>query len=98
MAVDPEVLLLGEPWSAADPFAIAKIEELMFSLKDQSTMVIVTHNMQQPARVADFTGFFLLGKLIEFDTTDVIFKNPSKEETEDYITAASANIPSRDLE
>ncbi|MBV8731158.1 MAG: phosphate ABC transporter ATP-binding protein [Acidobacteriia bacterium] len=86
LAVDPEVLLLDEPCSALDPIATAKIEELMFGLKDQCTMVIVTHNMQQAARVADSTGFFLLGKLIEFDKTDVIFKNPSKRETEDYIT------------
>ena len=86
LAVDPEVLLLDEPCSALDPIATAKIEELMFSLKDQCTMVIVTHNMQQAARVADYTGFFLLGKLIEYDKTDVIFKNPSKKETEDYIT------------
>jgi len=86
LAVDPEVLLLDEPCSALDPIATAKIEELMFGLKDQCTMVIVTHNMQQAARVADFTGFFLLGRLIEFDKTDVIFKNPSRKETEDYIT------------
>jgi phosphate transport system ATP-binding protein len=86
LAVDPEVLLLDEPCSALDPIATAKIEELMFSLKDQCTMVIVTHNMQQAARVADYTGFFLLGKLIEFDKTDIIFKNPSRKETEDYIT------------
>ncbi len=86
LAVDPEVLLLDEPCSALDPIATAKIEELMFGLKDQCTMVIVTHNMQQAARVADHTGFFLLGRLIEFDKTDVIFKNPSKKETEDYIT------------
>ena len=86
LAVDPEVLLLDEPCSALDPIATAKIEELMFSLKDQCTMVIVTHNMQQAARVADYTGFFLLGRLIEYDKTDVIFKNPSKKETEDYIT------------
>jgi len=85
-AVDPEVLLLDEPCSALDPIATAKIEELMFSLKDQCTMVIVTHNMQQAAPVADRTGFFLLGKLIEFDKTDIIFKNPSRQETEDYIT------------
>ena len=86
LAVDPEVLLLDEPCSALDPIATAKIEELMFTLKDSCTMVIVTHNMQQAARVADTTGFFLLGRLIEHDKTDVIFKNPSKKETEDYIT------------
>jgi phosphate transport system ATP-binding protein len=86
LAVDPEALLLDEPCSALDPIATAKIEELMFGLKDQCTMVIVTHNMQQAARVADFTGFFLLGRLIEFDKTDVIFKNPSCKQTEDYIT------------
>ena len=86
LAVDPEVLLMDEPCSALDPIATAKIEELMFGLKEQCTMVIVTHNMQQAARVADFTGFFLLGKLIEYDKTDVIFKNPSRKETEDYIT------------
>jgi len=86
LAVDPEVLLLDEPCSALDPIATAKIEDLMFSLKDQCTQVIVTHNMQQAARVAEFTGFFLLGKLIEFDRTAIIFKRPSKKETEDYIT------------
>ncbi len=86
LAVDPEVLLLDEPCSALDPIATAKIEELMFSLKDQCTMVIVTHNMQQAARVADYTGFFLLGRLIEYNSTDCIFKNPSRKETEDYIT------------
>jgi phosphate transport system ATP-binding protein len=86
LAVDPEVLLLDEPCSALDPIATAKIEELLFQLKEQCTIVIVTHNMQQAARVADFTGFFLLGKLIEFNTTKVIFETPSKKETEDYIT------------
>jgi len=86
LAVDPEVLLLDEPCSALDPIATAKIEDLLFSLKDQCTQVIVTHNMQQAARVAEFTGFFLLGKLIEFDKTDIIFKKPSRKETEDYIT------------
>jgi phosphate transport system ATP-binding protein len=86
LAVDPEVLLLDEPCSALDPIATAKIEDLMFSLKDQCTQVIVTHNMQQAARVAEYTGFFLLGKLIEFDRTAVIFKRPAKQETEDYIT------------
>jgi phosphate transport system ATP-binding protein len=86
LAVDPEVLLLDEPCSALDPIATAKIEDLLVGLKSQCTIVIVTHNMQQAARVADTTGFFLLGKLIEHDKTDVIFKNPSKKETEDYIT------------
>jgi phosphate transport system ATP-binding protein len=86
LAVDPEVLLLDEPCSALDPIATAKIEDLMFALKDQCTQVIVTHNMQQAARVAEYTGFFLMGKLIEFDRTAVIFKRPSKRETEDYIT------------
>jgi phosphate transport system ATP-binding protein len=86
LAVDPEVLLLDEPCSALDPIATAKIEELLFELKKQCTIVIVTHNMQQAARVADFTGFFLLGKLIEFNDTPVIFKTPAKKETEDYIT------------
>ncbi len=86
LAVNPEVLLLDEPCSALDPIATAKIEDLLVGLKDQCTIVIVTHNMQQAARVADNTGFFLLGRLIEHDRTDVIFKNPSKRETEDYIT------------
>jgi phosphate transport system ATP-binding protein len=86
LAVDPEVLLLDEPCSALDPIATAKIEDLLFSLKDQCTQVIVTHNMQQAARVAEFTGFFLLGELVEFDKTDIIFKRPSRKETEDYIT------------
>ena len=86
LAVDPEVLLLDEPCSALDPIATAKIEDLLFTLKDQCTQIIVTHNMQQAARVAEFTGFFLLGKMIEFDKTDVIFKRPSRKETEDYIT------------
>jgi phosphate transport system ATP-binding protein len=86
LAVDPEVLLLDEPCSALDPIATSKIEDLLFGLKDQCTQVIVTHNMQQAARVAEFTGFFLLGKLIEFDKTETIFKRPAKKETEDYIT------------
>ncbi len=73
------MLLLDEPCSALDPIATAKIEDLLFSLKDQCTMVIVTHNMQQAARVADHTGFFLLGKLIEYDTTEVIFKTSGQE-------------------
>jgi phosphate transport system ATP-binding protein len=86
LAVDPEVLLLDEPCSALDPISTAKIEDLLFALKDQCTQVIVTHNMQQAARVAEFTGFFLLGNLIEFDKTEIIFKRPAKRETEDYIT------------
>jgi phosphate transport system ATP-binding protein len=86
LAVDPEILLLDEPCSALDPISTAKIEELLFTLKDSCTLVIVTHNMQQAARVADKTGFFLLGHLIEFDRTEIMFKNPSKKETEDYIT------------
>ena len=86
LAVQPEVLLLDEPCSALDPIATAKIEDLLFNLKSETTIVIVTHNMQQAARVSDFTGFFLLGKLIEFNTTNVIFQNPAKTETEDYVT------------
>ena len=86
LAVEPEVLLLDEPCSALDPIATAKIEELLYTLKDSCTIVIVTHNMQQAARVADFTGFFLMGKLIEFNETAVIFKKPARTETEDYIT------------
>jgi phosphate transport system ATP-binding protein len=86
LAVNPEVLLLDEPCSALDPIATAKIEDLIFQLKNSCTIVIVTHNMQQAARVADFTGFFLMGKLIEFDNTTKIFKNPAMRETEDYVT------------
>ena len=86
LAVNPEVLLLDEPCSALDPIATAKIEDLIFQLKDTCTIVIVTHNMQQAARVADFTGFFLLGRLVEFDITPTIFKTPNKKETEDYVT------------
>jgi phosphate transport system ATP-binding protein len=86
LAVDPEVLLLDEPCSALDPIATAKIEELLFSLQDQCTLIIVTHNMQQAARVADFTGFFLLGRLIEYNKTETVFKTPAMKETEDYIT------------
>jgi phosphate transport system ATP-binding protein len=86
LAVNPEVLLLDEPCSALDPIATAKIEDLIFQLKDSCTIVIVTHNMQQAARVADYTGFFLLGRLVEFAVTPVIFKTPSKKETEDYVT------------
>ena len=86
LAVEPEVLLLDEPCSALDPIATLKIEELLFQLKEMTTIVIVTHNMQQAARLADYTGFFLLGKLIEIDITRKMFQNPSKKETEDYVT------------
>ena len=86
LAVEPEVLLLDEPCSALDPIATLKIEELLFHIKGITTIVIVTHNMQQAARLADYTGFFLLGKLIEMDDTKKIFQNPGKKETEDYVT------------
>ncbi len=86
LAVDPEVLLLDEPCSALDPISTSKIEELLFVLKESCTIVIVTHNMQQAARTSDFTGFFLLGRLIEVGVTGQIFKKPAKKETEDYIT------------
>jgi phosphate transport system ATP-binding protein len=86
LAVEPEVLLLDEPCSALDPIATLKIEELLFQIKNITTIVIVTHNMQQAARLADVTGFFLLGKLIEMNVTKRIFQNPEKKETEDYVT------------
>jgi phosphate transport system ATP-binding protein len=86
LAVRPEVLLMDEPCSALDPIATAKIEELLFSLKRDLTVVIVTHNMQQAARVSDYTGFFLLGELMEFGDTKQIFTNPRDRRTEDYIT------------
>ncbi|HKW25085.1 MAG TPA: phosphate ABC transporter ATP-binding protein PstB [Terriglobales bacterium] len=86
LAVEPNVLLMDEPASALDPISTGKIEDLIFQLKENYTIVIVTHNMQQAARVAEFTGFFLLGKLIEFDKTEKIFTNPSDKRTEDYIT------------
>jgi phosphate transport system ATP-binding protein len=86
LAVEPEVLLMDEPASALDPISTGKIEELIDVLKKNYTIVIVTHNMQQAARVAGFTGFFLLGNLIEFDKTEKIFTNPSDKRTEDYIT------------
>jgi phosphate transport system ATP-binding protein len=86
LAVDPEVLLMDEPASALDPVSTSKIEDLIFELKSQYTIVIVTHNMQQAARVAENTGFFLSGKLVEFDQTHKIFTNPRDKRTEDYIT------------
>ncbi len=86
LAVEPEVLLMDEPASALDPISASKIEELIFELKEQYTVVIVTHNMQQAARVAEYTAFFLMGNLIEFDKTAKIFTTPSDKRTEDYIT------------
>jgi phosphate transport system ATP-binding protein len=86
LAIQPEVLLLDEPCSALDPIATLKIEELLFEIKNLTTVVIVTHNMQQAARLADQTGFFLMGRLVEFGETRVIFQYPKKQETEDYIT------------
>ncbi len=86
LAVEPDILLMDEPSSALDPIATAKIEELMFELKEKYTIVIVTHNMQQAARVSDVTAFFYLGRLIEFGETRKIFTNPTKKQTEDYIT------------
>jgi phosphate transport system ATP-binding protein len=86
LAVEPQVMLMDEPASALDPISTGKIEELIFQLKEHYTIVIVTHNMQQAARVAEFTGFFLLGKLIEFDKTEKIFTTPTDNRTEDYIT------------
>lgn len=86
IAVKPEVLLLDEPTSALDPISTSKIEELIYELKNDFTIAIVTHNMQQAARVSDYTAFMYLGKLMEYDHTDVIFTNPDRKETEDYIT------------
>ena len=86
LAVNPEVLLMDEPCSALDPIATAKIEELIHELKERVTIVIVTHNMQQAARVSDFTAFFYLGELVEFGVTSDLFTAPEKRQTEDYIT------------
>jgi phosphate transport system ATP-binding protein len=86
LAVDPEVLLMDEPASALDPISTAKIEELIYELKENYTIVIVTHNMQQAARVSDYTAFLYLGELIEYDETKRIFTSPAKKQTEDYIT------------
>jgi len=86
IAVGPDIILMDEPCSALDPIATAKIEELIQELKTQYTIVIVTHNMQQAGRVSDFTGFFYLGRLIEFGATTKIFTNPAEKRTEDYIT------------
>ena len=86
LAVRPEILLMDEPASALDPIATQKIEELIFELKKEYTIIIVTHNMQQAARVSDFTAFFYLGQLIEYDKTTTIFTNPKEKKTEDYVT------------
>jgi len=86
LAVNPEILLFDEPTSALDPLSTAKIEELIEILKKQITIIIVTHNMQQAARISDRTGFLMLGELIEFDKTDRIFTTPSQKLTEDYVT------------
>lgn len=86
IAIEPEVILLDEPASALDPISTLKIEELIYELKDKYTIVIVTHNMQQAARVSDYTAFMYMGDLIEYGNTNTLFTNPSKKQTEDYIT------------
>jgi phosphate transport system ATP-binding protein len=86
LAVDPEVLLMDEPASALDPVSTSKIEDLIFQLKSQYTIVIVTHNMQQAARISDHTAFFYLGEMMEFGATTKIFTNPTRKQTEDYVT------------
>jgi phosphate transport system ATP-binding protein len=86
IAIEPEVLLLDEPASALDPISTAKIEELIYELKDAYTIAIVTHNMQQAARVSDYTAYMYMGELIEFDDTLTVFTNPGQKATEDYIT------------
>jgi phosphate transport system ATP-binding protein len=86
LAVNPEIILMDEPASALDPISTAKIEELIHELKEEYTIIIVTHNMQQAARTSDYTAFFYLGELIEFNKTELIFSNPSKKQTEDYIS------------
>jgi phosphate transport system ATP-binding protein len=86
LATDPEILLFDEPTSALDPIATARIEELVHELKERVTIIIVTHNMQQAARVSDYTAFMYLGEVVEFGDTNQIFTNPAKKQTEDYIT------------
>ncbi len=86
IAIEPEVLLLDEPASALDPISTLKIEELIYELKDRYTILIVTHNMQQAARVSDYTAFMYMGEMVEFGNTDILFTNPRKKQTEDYIT------------
>jgi phosphate transport system ATP-binding protein len=86
LALEPEVILMDEPCSALDPIATAKVEELIYELKENYTIVIVTHSMQQAARVSDFTAFFYMGELVEYDSTDNLFTKPSNQRTEEYIT------------
>ena len=86
IAIQPEIILMDEPASALDPLATARIEELILDLKKDFTILIVTHNMQQAARISDFTAFFYLGELIEFDSTSRVFTNPARKQTEDYVT------------
>jgi phosphate transport system ATP-binding protein len=86
LAVDPEILLMDEPASALDPKSTQRIEELIKELREDYTIIIVTHNMQQAARVSDFTAFFYEGSLVEFGPTDLIFTKPDRKQTEDYIT------------
>ncbi len=86
LAVSPEVILMDEPTSALDPIATSKIEDLITELVKEYTVVIVTHNMQQAARISDYTGFMYIGEMVEFDKTDKIFQNPSKEMTDRYIS------------
>jgi len=86
LAVEPSILLMDEPTSALDPISTSKIEDLIFELKEKYTIIIVTHNMQQASRISDYTAFFYLGELIEFDKTKTIFTNPEKQQTENYIT------------
>ena len=86
IAMHPDVILMDEPTSALDPIATLKIEELIDSLKDEFTIIIVTHNMQQAARISDYTAFFMLGEIVEYSLTEDLFKNPQQKKTEDYIT------------
>lgn len=86
LAVNPDIILMDEPASALDPISTSKIEELIHELKQQYTIIIVTHNMQQAARTSDFTAFFYLGELVEFNKTEIMFSNPAKKQTEDYIS------------
>ncbi|MCU1339350.1 MAG: PstB2 [Bryobacterales bacterium] len=86
LAIDPQVLLLDEPCSALDPISTAKVEETVLQLRDECTVVMVTHNLQQAGRIADYTGFFLMGRLVEFGPTDAVFLQPAERSTQDYVT------------